>query len=362
MGKYDKDRFLKELAVRYCLARGMLPYLEVVVSNVTELSDSIEVLTDIDVLGIQANQSGGLRKTIFDCKTMNKMSPINRAFWAAGILRYARCQEALVILKSMAVHNHRISALSIDVDLHDESSFKDLGSSFNIDFARDAKYQSSLERWADVHKCYTSNAWSEPLFSLVRNVAPLTKSPWSVFRHIVAELRSTRGYFDPDKDAHIAIFLDTLSSMFLLWTTLGRDIRRLYDPAMKKEDFERILRYYIWGGKESYLIRKQLREKIGTENGPASSFDLPEWQRLVSFVGIIMSAPQEIFRCADVCRELSIRFGSGVSEEFDLLLAKSIRTNKRVRQFMLALSEYLIAASGIPKDLNSRIEKVLLSW
>src|ERR1700687_4093983 len=122
MGKYDKDRFLKELAVRLCLARGMLPFLEVLVPNVSELSDSTEVLTDIDVLGLQSVQDGGLRRIAFDCKTTNKMSPINRAFWAAGILKYTRCDESFVILKSKAVHNHRISALSINVDLHDETS------------------------------------------------------------------------------------------------------------------------------------------------------------------------------------------------------------------------------------------------
>ena len=51
MGKYDKDRYYKELAVRYCLARGAVPFLEVVVRNVSDLSDSVAVLTDIDVLG-----------------------------------------------------------------------------------------------------------------------------------------------------------------------------------------------------------------------------------------------------------------------------------------------------------------------
>ncbi|MFI4987548.1 MAG: hypothetical protein ACHQF3_08910, partial [Alphaproteobacteria bacterium] len=96
MGKYDKDRFLKELAVRYCLARRVIPFLEVVVRSTADLSDSVEVLTDLDVLGIGAVGDGGLRRTIFDCKTTNKMSSVNRAFWAAGIKEYAGCDEAYV--------------------------------------------------------------------------------------------------------------------------------------------------------------------------------------------------------------------------------------------------------------------------
>src|SRR5262249_40763376 len=108
MGKYDKDRFQKELAIRYCVARGLIPFLEVVAASTADLSDSVEVLTDLDVVGVEATVDGRLRRTVFDCKTTNKMSSINRAFWAAGIKYYTRCDDAYVILKGRAVHNHRI--------------------------------------------------------------------------------------------------------------------------------------------------------------------------------------------------------------------------------------------------------------
>jgi hypothetical protein len=135
MGKYDKDHFQKELAVRFCLARGTVPFVEVVVQSTSDLSDSVEVLTDLDVVGIEAIGDGSLRRTIFDCKTAgNKMSSINRAFWAAGVKEYTRCNEAYVMLQRRAVHNHRISALAMNVDLHDEQSFKDLGKTLDEAF------------------------------------------------------------------------------------------------------------------------------------------------------------------------------------------------------------------------------------
>src|ERR1700749_1986464 len=98
MGIYDKDRFQKELAVRFCLARGGVPFVEVVVRSSVDRSDSVEVLTDLDVLGIESIWDGGLRRTIFDCKTANKLSSINRTFWAAGVKEYTHCNEAYVIL------------------------------------------------------------------------------------------------------------------------------------------------------------------------------------------------------------------------------------------------------------------------
>ena len=254
MGKYDKDRFQKELAVRFCLARGTVPFVEVVVRSSSDLSDTVEVLTDLDVVGIEATGDGSLRKTIFDCKTSNKLSSINRAFWAAGVKEYTRCNEAYVILRGKAVHNHRISALAMNVDLHDEQSFKDLGKTLDEAFPADDCYQAALSRWNSVYDSYVKNGWSEPLFDLARNVVPLIQTPWSTFRKILAELRTIRGHFDPAKDEHLAIFFDVLSSTFVLWAAMGRDIRRFYEPTMDKSTFQVVLRYYVWGGKNPMIF------------------------------------------------------------------------------------------------------------
>ncbi len=64
----------------------------------------------------------------------------------------------------------------------------------------------------------------------------------------------------------IAIFFDVLASAFVLWAAMGRDIRRFYEPSMEKAVFETGLRYYLWGGKESYNIRQQMRERAAAES------------------------------------------------------------------------------------------------
>lgn len=314
-------------------------------------------LTDLDVVGIEATADGGLRRTIFDCKTGNKMSSINRAFWAAGVKEYTHCNEAYVILKGKAVHNHRISALAINVDLHDEQSFKDLGKTLDEAFPADDCYQAALSRWNAVYDAYTKNGWSEPLFDLARNVVPLTQTPWSTFRKILAELRAIRGNFDPAKDEHLAIFFDVLSSTFVLWAAMGRDIRRFYEPSMDKSAFQAVLRYYVWGGKESYNIRQQMRDRAATENGAA--VELPSWDALVAFAGLIVAAPQSILECAHVCREVSIRAAAGLNPGFDKQLSHRLKSSTRIRQFSAALGDYLVTAGGLPKDLAQRAQGVL---
>jgi hypothetical protein len=360
MGKYDKDRFLKELAVRYCLAKRVIPFLEVNVTSISDISDSIDLLTDIDVLGVENIGDGGLRKTLFDCKTSNKMSSINRAFWAAGVKAYANCDEAYVILKSRAVRNHRISALSLGVDLHDEASFKDLGKTQDPAFPLDSCYQASLDRWNAVYETYERNNWSANLYDLARNATPLTSTPGSVFRRIIAEFRNIRGRIDPAKDGHITIHFDVLSSLFVLWADLARDIRRFYDPTMSKEDFEKTLRYYLWGGKESYRIRQQLHERA-RENSNGASVEFPAWEALQSFAGLILSAPQVMLECADLCREVSIRTAVGNLIDFDAALANRVKSNSRLRQFTAALSDYVVAAGSLPKDLAKRSQEILFA-
>ena len=80
MAKLDKDIHQKEAAIRFCMINGLMPFLEVNVNNYRELSETSTVITDIDVLGVSVNSTGRPKRVIFDCKTLGKTSPINRAF------------------------------------------------------------------------------------------------------------------------------------------------------------------------------------------------------------------------------------------------------------------------------------------
>src|SRR6185295_8611594 len=98
-------------------------------------------------------------------------------------------------------------------------------------------YQASVDRWNNLNAAFEKNAWADAIFDLTRSAAPLTKTPWVVFRRMLAELRGSRGAIDPDKDQHIAIFLDLLASSFVLWAVFARDIRRFYEPTMDRAAF-----------------------------------------------------------------------------------------------------------------------------
>jgi hypothetical protein len=245
------------------------------------------------------------------------------------------------------------------VDLHTEESFKDLGKTIDPAFPADSCYQASLDRWNAVYDCYAANGWSEPLFRLARSSVPLTKTPWSVFRRIVAGLQETRGYFDPEKPPHVSIFLDVLASAFVLWAVLGRDIRRFFEPTMDKIEFEKILRYYLWGGKELYQIRQQMRERV--KNGDGGTGELPAWDLLLSFAGLIVGAPQSLLECAHICREMSIRTAIGPNDTHDKVVAERLKSSSRLRQFSVALGDYLVVGGHLPKDMGKKVQGLLFA-
>ena len=304
-----------------------MPFLEVEVPSLSDLSNSVELLTDIDVLGVEDELVGGLKRTIFDCKSSTKLSAINRAFWAAGLMSYTGCDEGYIILKARAVRNHRLSSLSLDIDLHNEQSFIDLGRTVDAGFPADTCYQASLQRWDELDECYATNAWAKAIYDLARHVIPLTKKPEAAFRRVLAELRTAQGQFDPAKDKHLAIFLDLLASCFVLWARLSRDIRRFYEPTMNKQEFETILKFYLWGGKESYAIRQQMRASTGDK----TSVDLPSWPKLIDLATIIIGAPQDVLACAYLCRELAMKFSCSAVPSLDMSLSAYVQKKTRLR-------------------------------
>lgn len=363
MGAFDKDRFQKELAIRYCLARGMVPFPEVLVSSLSDISESQEVLTDLDVLGLEFIADGDLRRFLFDCKTGSKMSAINRAFWASGVMSYTSCDHAFVLLKNKAVSNHRLSSLSIGVDLHTEQSFVSLGRTLDVAFPQDSFYQSSIDRWNLVDACYSKNNWAAELRSLSRNVVPLCGSPAAVFRRVIAEFRAARGNFDPEKVDHLTIFIDSIASLMILWASLARDARRFYVPGMDKEEFEKILRLYLWGGRESYKVRQQLlKDRTSGDSVSASVVDFPAWEKLVSYFGVVVDAPQETFKCAHFCREVAFREASARVENLDSGISKFIAASPRAKQFSVGLVDYVVQACGLPRDLGKTVNSRLMAW
>lgn len=358
MAATDKDLQQKRKAIQFCVSSGLVPYYEVNVTNIKDLTDKPELLTDVDILGV-GFEGGRVKRTIFDCKT-TKTSPINRAFWAAGLKHYVEADHAYVILKRSASEAHKISAKTLGVHLFDEALFEAYATALSPNYKNEDDYLFSMDRWHDLHQGLRVNSSFEKLGDFLRHVVPLESDAPKLVRGILANLRHARGELDPARDEHMAVYVFAVFSFAIAMSTVVRDIFDVFDPKQSREAFQGFLRDYIWGGRESYQLRKKLREVMASRSEQVSAeFELHAWEEFVELVRTLLDSPESVFLCCMPLLSCSLRFLNTPETVFDETLKRQLSINNRQRQFVFRLSNYVIVACGLPRDFDDRLKATI---
>lgn len=357
MAKTDKDIHQKELALRFCVLSGYLPFLEVNVENLRELSDVSTTITDVDALGILIDASGSRRMTIFDCKT-SKSSPINRAFWASGLMSFIESDQAFVILRRKAPEAQRLSAKKLNVHLFDENQFTHYAEAYSLNFKEDYSYCTHIENWLSLSEIYKNYPAFEKFGEFLDSEVPIENDPARGVKRLFAALKKGRGEFNPAKVQHQAIFQHVLMSFCYLLSMIVHDLKSVIDYDSDKETFEKILKYYIWNGRESYLTRQRLKEMFSHNNQSIDSeLEFSNWSEFVELVRKLLDAPAEVFKASLFARELSLRTATNQDEEKDKYLAKILSSSSRIRQFLFSQARYLQRAQKLPTEFIDRLNQ-----
>lgn len=360
MCSLDKDLNQKESAIRFCVLTGHLPFLEVNIENQRELSDTATVITDIDVLGVSIDAGGGLRRIIFDCKTLGKISPINRAFWAAGLMKYTFCKEAFVILRKKASEAHRLSAKYINVHLFDEKQFANYSESYSLDYKSDYCYSTNIENWVSHARIYSKDGRFEKFGQFLNSEIPLEADATRGIKRLLAALQKGKGEFNPEKSEHLAIFQQAVMMFSYLMSQIVHDLKNVIDFDANKEDFERLLKYYIWGGIEAFSLRQKMSQLYATKKQSLSMVEpkLREWGSFIELVRKLLDSPEDVFKCCFPMREISFRNLLTRDESKELYLAKIIASNTRTRQFLTSQARYLVKATQLPSEFETELSAV----
>lgn len=360
MAATDKDIYQKEQALRYCVSHGLIPFLEVNVSNVRELAAKPTFLTDIDAMGIRFARAG-VRRTIFDCKTA-KVSPISRAFWAAGLIRYVEADEAFVILQKSATEAHRLSAKSLNVHLFDETLFESYSLASTNGQLDKESYMASIRRWLKLHDLYKTNPSFAGIENFLRHTIPLDGDFSKLFRGVISHLRQIRGELDPNKAAHNAIYCHAVFSAVYALSPIVNDFFDLFDPKQTKETFDGFLRMYMWGGSESYHLRRRLREVMATMNEHVSpEVELHNWEGFLEMFRSFLDSPNDLSLCALPLLDIALKCADGPDMVADSLVSVRLKKSNRIRQFIFKISGYLISATGLPKDFDINLRNTINS-
>lgn len=360
MAALDKDTVQKEKAIRYCISNGVLPYLEVVVDNVREITDIKTVITDIDVLGVEISRRGVTRKILFDCKTVGKMSAINRAFWASGVMAYTKCEEAYVILNKKSSEAHRVSARSLNVHLFQEQDFDSYAQSANINYLDILNYTSKVLNWHSFYAVFEKNIKLKNLGDYLNNKLPLEQDHAKSLRELLGIIRTNKGELDPAKSEHMAVYCFIILSFLLVMAPICAQFADIYDQEMSQSEYEKVLRYYIWGGREGYIQRRDLKNTILEASGSKKGeLELPGWENFVQVSRTFLDAPSEIRETLIPCREISLRCVSTIEKESDKQLYLKIKKSNRISQFIRAASNYICKSTGLPKDFHDNFLNIL---
>lgn len=358
MSKLDKDIHQKEMAIRFCLVNDMAPFPEVDVQNFRELSTSSTIITDIDVLGIKIDSTGRPRRVAFDCKTLGKTSPINRAFWAGGLMSFAGCDEAFIILRKKASEAHRLSAKQIKVHLFDEAQFQNYANSCSVDFNIDYCYSTSIDNWTKLFESTAHNPELSKYSAFLHSEIPIERDAVKALRKFLAALTKIKGELDPAKDKHRCLFLYSVSVFAFLMAQVVHDLRNIIEFDAEEKQYESILKFYIWGGRDSYMLRSRLIELFAAQRGgePHQEPELKDWSGFMELTRKLLNSPMDIQECMFPLREFAFMKITDKNEAKHGYISERIHSNKRLRQFCVSLTRYLVDSLKLPREFSSQLD------
>ncbi|MGB3042232.1 MAG: hypothetical protein WBB98_03495 [Xanthobacteraceae bacterium] len=356
-----KDRGQKKLAVRYCAAQGIVPFAEVLVRSSTSLEEAPLNITDIDVLGIQIGHFGAARRILFDCKTANKQSGINRALWVSGLRHLVLAEAGLIIQAKAVPDTHRLAASAMGINIHTEDSFRRYAVSLSPDFEKDISYLDDMDRWDELMLVGRQIPQLADLAFFVGTQAALERSGPKGLRIGLSAILRAAGELDPGKPVHRMLFGCVLSAFLLHIAMAVTSLKDVFDFSMPKQEFERRLRYFLWEGRENYELRLKLRralsERGNTPGDGGAEFDLPQWSKLIELIRGYLEAPEALAQLAFIAKEIAFRSAApAIKADADARIRKLFSINNRARQFIFSALNYLTLAGGLPREFNRHFE------
>jgi hypothetical protein len=356
-----RDRTQKKLAACHCAVQGVVPFVEVIVRSFASVEEAPVDITDIDVLGVEVGHFGRTRRILFDCKTANKQSGVNRAPWALGLRHLVGAEAGFVIQSKAVPDTHRLAASAMGINIHTEDSFRRYATSLSADFARDVTYLDEMDRWDELLLAGRDNAAFADLTFFLSTRAPLELSGPKGIRLGLSALMHAGGELDPGKQLHHMVFGCVLSAFLLHMAMAIAVLKDAFDFSMARGDFEQRLRYFLWEGRENYELRfklhRALQERAGADGSQITDFDLPEWGKLVELVRGYPEAPEALAPLALIVKEIAFRSATPQPKpDADRRISALLLSSNRARQFIFSATAYLIQATKLPRDFERELE------
>lgn len=357
-----KDRGLKSQALRYVVAKGWFPQLELEIIPSNSVAPKDRPITDIDVLALIPDECFSYQKLLIDCKTKKGESPITRALWQRGVMDHLRANRGICILDRKAVElDHRHAAAQFNVLVLTETQFTAYAEATGVKRDAAVGHTADIGLWETFFSIPSRFAALDP--GIRFSSASYWMSPTAAdrCRKTIAMIGKLGSELDPNHKEHKCLVAD-LCSLFLLATAelvndlfvsdLFPDTRDLLSDAL-------LLRLY--GGRERYEFQNELRKRLLSSRASESVPDdlsLPEWDSFMQFFRSCLDAPLEMLRTPLLMREVAWHF---LTDSPDLNYASTLAlAQPQAAKFAVLGSNYLCNAAKLPHEFAELQEEILL--
>jgi hypothetical protein len=358
-----KDRDQKAKAIRYAVARGWLPQLEVDVHFQKSVATKPSYLTDLDVLVSIPDDFSGFKSVVFDCKTKAKESPINRALWLRGVLDKIDGQQGFCILKKPNIDSdHRMVATNFGIIMLAEDEFDTYANSMSHGYNTCTANICNIDLWDQLF------AIGGNYPNLIKSVAFRKSNYWMIddaaeaCRKTIASLQDCRAELDPEKPEHVAIVADYSVILSRSLSILVTHLFKSYLQPKQQIELENALKVMLYGGREAYEHRNQLYKLVKEQRGDGDSISeltLPEWPKFVQLIRQLLDSPLSVSRVPLIIREAEFTLLAG-STNFNYV-KQLCEQDKQAGRFAILILSYLIKAGRLPKEFSERIENPLIT-
>lgn len=349
-----KDAQLKESLFKHFWKQRCFSQPEIDIYCTEGVSGNKKLITDIDVYALRQVPQFGFERILCDCKTLKGQSPINRALWLSGVVRFLDASSGCVLLDLPSIEpDHKLAASSQNITLLNRKDFGVYDKSVNFpEGSGDVQYGLAevtqlktigkrFPRLEPLSNYLYRDAWREPFFG-------------DLIRHTIAHIRSVASELDPSKTDHIALLCDACAIFSIGIAECCGTLFNQYLHPSEKSLLSDSLKVLIWGGKDQYELSKSLREKLLAARGVTGSgieeLELPEWNYFLQVVRNILERPGDAFKLPWLLRHLG----------FDILRSKLPLVEATVEdllavKYAMMVAEYICRASGAPREFQNHI-------
>lgn len=357
-----KDRSQKEKALKYALSKDWFPQLEVNVSTHLSTSEKPVIITDIDLLASMPDDFSGYRLLIFDCKTGQRISPINRALWQKGLISRVAAERGICILGKIAIEDdHRYTASQLGINLISETEFDDFAKATSSRYDEQLGNLANIDVWDQYfsiptayNKLTSAIAFSRSGYWMAENEADACRKTLMLLLELKPEL-------NPETREHIVVVGDIISLFMHSLAVIVSKIFSQYLQPKKREDLSNALLYLIYGGRDSYQMRNRLRQMMLESRGNAkvdTALTLPEWDSFVQMIRQTLDSPVELNKTPLILREIAWSYLCGSSERgFAAYLASMY---PQAARFAVLGLGYVCKAIQLPPEFNEVLTAELM--